>query len=62
MNIMLRELSNDLSVIENKIKNLRVIINLPIVQNRDLSDSEKKKVKTLINDIIVLLQKYLEML
>ncbi len=62
MNIMLRELSNDLSAIENKIKNLRVIINLPIVQNRDLSVSEKQKVKALINDIIVLLQKYNEML
>ncbi len=59
---MLRELSNDLSAIENKIKNLRVIINLPIVQQRDLTVSEKQKVKALINDIIVLLQKYLEML
>jgi hypothetical protein len=55
----LRELASDLSVIETKIRGLRIVINLPITQNRDLTVSEKEKVKTALAEILTIINKHL---
>jgi hypothetical protein len=58
----LRELASDLSVIETKIRGLRIVINLPITQNRDLTVSEKDKVKTALAEILTIINKHLSTL
>jgi hypothetical protein len=58
----LRELASDLSVIETKIRGLRIVINLPITQNRDLTVSEKDKVKTALAEILTIINKHLSAL
>jgi len=55
----LRELANDLSLFEAKIRSLRLIINLPLTQNRNLSSSEKENVKAILNEIITIINKHL---
>jgi hypothetical protein len=55
----LRELASDLSVIETKIRGLRIVINLPITQNRDLTVSEREKVKTALAEILTIINKHL---
>jgi hypothetical protein len=55
----IREFANDLSLFEAKVRSLRLILNLPITQNRNLSDSEKEKVKAILNELILLINKHL---
>jgi hypothetical protein len=55
----IRELTNDLSLFEAKIRSLRLILNLPITQNRSLSASEKESVKAILNELITLINKHL---
>jgi hypothetical protein len=55
----LRELVNDLSLFESKIRSLRLILNLPITQNRNLSASEKENTKKILNELITLINKHL---
>jgi hypothetical protein len=55
----IRELVNDLSLFEAKIRSLRLILNLPITQNRNLSASEKESVKAILNELITLINKHL---
>jgi hypothetical protein len=55
----IREFANDLSLFEAKVRSLRLILNLPITQNRSLSDSEKEKVKAILNELILLINKHL---
>jgi hypothetical protein len=57
--MVVRELANDLSLLEAKIKSLRLIINLPITQNRNLSASEREKTKVILNEILTIINKYL---
>jgi len=54
-----RDLAADLSLIENKIRALRIIINLPITQHRDLTVGEKEKVKLILSEILTIINKYL---
>jgi len=59
-NIMdIRRFANDLSLIESKIKSLRLIINLPLTQNRNLSITEKEKVKNILNEIQTIINTHL---
>jgi hypothetical protein len=55
----IREFANDLSLFEAKVRSLRLILNLPITQNRSLTDSEKEKVKAILNELILLINKHL---
>jgi hypothetical protein len=55
----IRELVNDLSLFEAKIRSLRLILNLPITQNRNLSVSEKDSVKSILNELMTLINKHL---
>jgi len=55
----IRELVNDLSLFEAKIRSLRLILNLPITQNRNLSASEKDSVKSILNELMTLINKHL---
>lgn len=58
-NMTVRELVNDLSLFESKIKSLRLILNLPLTQNRNLTVTEKEKVYTILNEIKALIDKHL---
>jgi hypothetical protein len=55
-----RDLVNDLSLFEAKIRSLRLILNLPITQNRNLSVSEKENVKTVLNELNIIINKHLK--
>jgi hypothetical protein len=58
----LRELANDLTSIESRIRSLRLIINIPITQRRELTDSEKEKVKTILTEIVGIIGNHLKSL
>ena len=55
----LRELVNDLSLFESKIRSLRLILNLPLTQNRNLSASELEKTKAILSEIKTLIEKHI---
>jgi hypothetical protein len=57
--MVIRELTNDLSLFEAKIRSLRLILNLPITQNRPLSASEKENIKAILSELITLINKHL---
>lgn len=56
----IREFVNELSLLESKIKSLRIILNLPLTQNRNLSASEKEKVLKELEEMILILNKHKE--
>jgi hypothetical protein len=56
----LRGLANDLSLIESKIRSLRLIINLPLTQNRLPSSGEKENIKQILTDIENIVKKHVE--
>jgi hypothetical protein len=53
-----RSLDNDLSLIESKIKSLRLILNLPLTQNRLPTNSEKENIKKVLEDIENIITKH----
>ena len=55
----LRQLANNLSLMESKIRSLRMIINLPITQNRSLTITEKEKVRAILNEMLTIVNKHL---
>jgi len=55
----LRELANDLSLLEAKIRNMRLIVNLPLTQNRSLTVSERENVKAILNEMLTIINKHL---
>lgn len=55
----IRELVNDLSLFESKIRSLRLILNLPLTQNRNLTASELEKTKTILNEIKLIVDKHI---
>jgi uncharacterized protein YcgL (UPF0745 family) len=58
----LRELANDLTSIESRVRSLRLIINIPITQRRELTNSEKEKVKAILTEIVGIIGNHLKSL
>lgn len=55
----LRELVNSISIVEDKLRNLRLIINTILIYNRNPTNTEINKIKSSLEEINNIIQKEL---